>query len=44
MMARFNMHRIYRIYWIWPDDLAMPQLGDEGFEARMRRLPARSPV
>jgi predicted unusual protein kinase regulating ubiquinone biosynthesis (AarF/ABC1/UbiB family) len=38
MKARFNMHRIYRDY------LAMPQLGDEGYEARMRRVPERPPV
>lgn len=36
--ARFNMHRIYRDY------LALPQLGDEGFEARMRQVPERPPV
>jgi len=35
MKARFNMHRIYRDY------LALPQLGDPGFEERMRRVPAR---
>jgi predicted unusual protein kinase regulating ubiquinone biosynthesis (AarF/ABC1/UbiB family) len=38
MRARFNMHRVYR------DFLALPQLGDEGFEARMRRVPERPPV
>ena len=38
MRARFNMHRVYRDY------LALPQLGDEGFEERMRRVPERPPV
>lgn len=38
MRARFNMHRVYRDY------LAMPQLGDEGYEERMRRVPVRPPV
>ena len=38
MRACFNMHRIYEPY------LALPQLGDEGFEARMRTVPERPPV
>jgi len=38
MKARFNMHRIYRDY------LALPQLGDPGFEERMRRVPKRPEV
>ncbi len=38
MRACFNMHRIYETY------LALPQLGDEGFEARMRTVPERPPV
>lgn len=38
MRARFNMHRVYRDY------LALPQLGDDGFEERMRRVPERPPV
>jgi len=36
--CRFNMHRIYRDY------LALPQLGDPGFEERMRQVPGRPPV
>lgn len=38
MRARFNMHRIHRDY------LEMPQLGEPGFEERMRRVPERPPV
>ena len=38
MRACFNMHRIYETY------LALPQLGDEGFEARMRTVAERPPV
>jgi hypothetical protein len=34
----FNIHRIFDHY------LELPQLGDEGFEARMRPVPDRPPV
>jgi predicted unusual protein kinase regulating ubiquinone biosynthesis (AarF/ABC1/UbiB family) len=36
--SRFNMHRIYRDY------LNLPQLGDDGFEERMRAVPECPPV
>ena len=38
LRSRFNMHRIYR------DELAQSQLGDPGFDDRMRQLPERPPV
>ena len=36
--CRFNLHRIYRDY------LALSQLGDVGYEERMRKVPERPPV
>lgn len=36
--CRFNMHRIYLRY------LNLTQLGEDGFEERMRKVPARPPV
>lgn len=38
LRACVNVHRLYERY------LGLPQLGDEGFEARMRRVPVRPPV
>ena len=38
MRSCFNMHRIFEHY------ISMPQLGDPGFEERMRRVPERPEV
>ncbi len=38
MRTCFNIHRIFNHY------LELPQLGDEGFESRMRSVPPRPPV